>query len=487
MGFAEPDNWMYYSAAIQYSTYFPLLSLHIPLLHSGFPSHNVMSEGFLLIWQIVILHFLLNISIYYAMLLLPLIYFCLGAILIYLVAKELTNSNFALFAVLLFAILPAVLIRTSSFEYRGESFVPILILFFIYLYYKFIPLFNINNTTNIIILTLLFFIILMMWKGALYFLAVFIFFFILLLLFYFFQNIKITISLGILLSLLLFIIAIKYFPIGYLSINNLYSLNIAEMQVPTLLTIFANYNFLFFLAPLAFIIPNYNKYDYKKKHLILFLFSLYLITIWLVFSAQRWAILGAIPTILLSVIVLFSIKEKINLANIKIGNIFIYIFIAFIIISLLLFDIIIFISSKPAAELDSYYLFLNWIKNNTPKNATFLTLWQDGSAIEGYANRSSYTDSVFGMNVIRMNEFAKFLFAKAGNFTYLTQIKPNYLIVREYWWNFTNGIAQEANLNLSNINLTQTNFYCLTKGKCVDKSLYNYSNNILYNVSTLIK
>ncbi len=74
---------------------------------------------------------------------------------------------------------------------------------------------------------------------------------------------------------------------------------------------------------------------------------------------------------------------------------------------------------------------LLWVKQNTPHNATFLSLDGDGTAIQYWANRTTYTDTNLADNVTRIEAFYTFLNARAGNFTYLQRIKPDYLLLHQ--------------------------------------------------------
>lgn len=88
---------------------------------------------------------------------------------------------------------------------------------------------------------------------------------------------------------------------------------------------------------------------------------------------------------------------------------------------------------------------MSWMKANTPANATVLALWPDGSVVEGWANRTSYMDSVGGENGTRIYPFSKFLFNTTPDSSYLYEIgKPEYLVARTFWYQELGGIAQEG-------------------------------------------
>ncbi len=99
-----------------------------------------------------------------------------------------------------------------------------------------------------------------------------------------------------------------------------------------------------------------------------------------------------------------------------------------------------------------------WLRNNTPNNSVILTLWPDGSLVNGVADRISVTNSVGAQNATKAYYFAKWLLNESPDLQFLESNingKPNYLLVRYVW--FTEelmGIIQEANLTGKQINQT---------------------------------
>jgi asparagine N-glycosylation enzyme membrane subunit Stt3 len=93
----------------------------------------------------------------------------------------------------------------------------------------------------------------------------------------------------------------------------------------------------------------------------------------------------------------------------------------------------------------SFLSAMSWMKNNTPTNATVLALWPDGSVVEGWANRTSYMDSVGGENGTKIYPFSVFLFNTTPDGKYLYSVhKPEYLVARNFWYEELGGIAQEG-------------------------------------------
>ena len=92
---------------------------------------------------------------------------------------------------------------------------------------------------------------------------------------------------------------------------------------------------------------------------------------------------------------------------------------------------------------------MTWLKANSPANATVLTLWPDGSVVEGWANRTSITDSVGSQNASKADPFAAWLFNSSSDPQFLSSKingKPEYFVARYTWMVETQGIYIESNL-----------------------------------------
>jgi hypothetical protein len=139
---------------------------------------------------------------------------------------------------------------------------------------------------------------------------------------------------------------------------------------------------------------------------------------------------------------------------------------------------------QPAGINANFISALGWVKNNTPQNATFLSAWPDGSLIEGVAQRQSWSDSIqssgYGMS------FGAFLFAHAGNLTYLNSTKPDYLLVRYILKNESYAIATEASMKPI---YNGSNLQALLNGSIVNithgylKEVFINNDTIIYKVS----
>ncbi|MGC8586588.1 MAG: STT3 domain-containing protein [Candidatus Micrarchaeia archaeon] len=108
-----------------------------------------------------------------------------------------------------------------------------------------------------------------------------------------------------------------------------------------------------------------------------------------------------------------------------------------------------------------------WMRNNTPSNATVLTMWPDGSVVEAWAQRQSYTDSVGGENASRIYPFAHFLFGtNQSSLAYIEKVHPDYIVARTFWFDELGGVAVEGLVSnasaygydiLESMNITQEN------------------------------
>ncbi|MDE1855988.1 MAG: hypothetical protein KGH49_02010, partial [Candidatus Micrarchaeota archaeon] len=98
---------------------------------------------------------------------------------------------------------------------------------------------------------------------------------------------------------------------------------------------------------------------------------------------------------------------------------------------------------------------MGWVHNNTSPNSVFLTLWPDGSVVEGIGNRTSVTDSVGSQNKSKAGPFAAWLFNTTKDGQFLTSSingRPNYLLVRYTWLLETSGIYTETVFNATSYN-----------------------------------
>ena len=93
---------------------------------------------------------------------------------------------------------------------------------------------------------------------------------------------------------------------------------------------------------------------------------------------------------------------------------------------------------------------LQWLKLNSSPTSVVLTLWPDGSVVEGVSNRTSVMDSVGSENGSKATPFAAWLLNTSQDPQFLSTPtlmgSPNYLLVRTTWLQETQGIYTEANI-----------------------------------------
>ena len=268
----------------------------------------------------------------------------------------------------------------------------------------------------------------------------------------------------------------------------------------TLGTIFQNYGYLFWFISIIGFIPFFfikiNKDGYWldtdveiKENItpqILVLIAYFTITSYLVISGIRFSSLFSIPLAIFSAYGVYWIFASIIKKNIeKLGTESKkYLIAPFMLLFFLLAIIIImsfaYVKISPADGITNQTLNgMSWISNNTPSNSIFLTLWTDGSLIEGWGNRTSVIDSVGSQNEIKINNFNEWLINDTGNnniFFNSTMGTPNYLLVRNYWINYIYGIYLEAEKNISN-------YYIMNKEYIetgFSGTIYNFT-NLYYN------
>jgi asparagine N-glycosylation enzyme membrane subunit Stt3 len=157
----------------------------------------------------------------------------------------------------------------------------------------------------------------------------------------------------------------------------------------------------------------------------------------------------------------------------------VYVCTAFIAVLLLFNFYETYISAFTASQADGintqFLQAMAWMQNNTAANATVWAIWPDGSVVEGWANRTSYMDSVGGENGQRIYYSARFLFNTSDDTQYLYSVgKPQYIVARSFWYQELGGLAVEGNITnasaygyamLSSLNITQNGtarFYSFT-------------------------
>ncbi len=229
---------------------------------------------------------------------------------------------------------------------------------------------------------------------------------------------------------------------------------------------------------------------------IIALMSYFMVTSYLQIYAVRFNSLVSIPLAIFAAFTIFWLlmlipKEKKTWLYLGLGMVFL------IVAYLAYTDSIYSTSITQADNINPTFIgALTWFNQNSAPNATVLTLWPDGSVIEGVANRTSVTDSVGSQNASKAYPFASWLFDSNPDSQFLISNvsgKPQYLLVRYSWLYETSGIFTEAQINgtLSNYysylpfdnlsgnsNSTQTNiiFRNSYNNIIVETTIKHYSN-----------
>lgn len=125
-----------------------------------------------------------------------------------------------------------------------------------------------------------------------------------------------------------------------------------------------------------------------------------------------------------------------------------------LLITIIYFDGIFSSNISPADSMNSQlFSAMGWLKNNSANSSVVLTLWPDGSVVEGVANRTSITDSVGSQNAQLSDAFANWILNSSNDPQFLTgnlSDYPNYLVVRYVWlYGESQGIFEESGLNTS--------------------------------------
>jgi len=279
-----------------------------------------------------------------------------------------------------------------------------------------------------------------------------------------------------------------------------------ETQAPTWNFLLASFSYQFYFVWIGIALPFVLAFYYSRKgegpravnmdgSAFLVVLVYFMITFYLQSKAIRWNSLVSIPIAILSAVGLYVIWALIKEGVGRREKVFIYlgvlavtvlavyfsgsglyvfgVLIVYIIVGLfqskesvvfkptyaylgflaILFALelnISYVQSYSSAQADGINpLFLDamsWMSVNTPKNATVLALWPDGSVVEGWGNRTSYMDSVGGEIESRIWNFSRYLFNTTldANYLYDSAHKPMYLVARNYWLNELAGIAIEG-------------------------------------------
>lgn len=189
---------------------------------------------------------------------------------------------------------------------------------------------------------------------------------------------------------------------------------------------------------------------------MLVIMTYFIITAYLEMHAIRFNSLLSIPLAIVSAYTLYWIILMANGTKLFYPNgryvalLAMAIIVAYIFYQLYYFAAVYSSTLSPADSINPQFISaLMWLKANSPPSSVVLTLWPDGSVVEGVANRTSVMDSVGSENGSKATPFAAWLFNSSPDPSFLTSSiagSPNYLLVRSPWMIETQGIYTEANI-----------------------------------------
>ncbi|MEM3858379.1 MAG: STT3 domain-containing protein [Candidatus Micrarchaeaceae archaeon] len=485
--FAEPDVYIYFSVATQTVAH----NFTITSLLSGVPPRPYNEFPGLVLFP-AYMSAITHISIYNIIYYSPVLMGILGIIAVYLLTRELIQRKRwpALMAAFLYAVLPAILYRSLAGEYRGEVFVPVFLAFAM----LFLIRMNRKNAilygAGFVILTAL---SLVWWSGGFYAFAAPAIFAMAAIVFYLLPKVikkaaNNPILRNRLTSIFIIVVLLCAYPVYTILIPQLQHIaggyttfvasDVAELAPTSAAWILSYYNWVYIgailgLAMLVYF-GNWEKF-HKPYYAIL---ALALPAIMMETFAVRWLILFAVPACILAAYFVYAIFTMLKVWE-KRQMLIVIGLCAVAFASGLTF----MLRYQPADYLNSQFLSaLAWMKANTPPNSTVLTMWPDGSAVEGWANRRSYTDSIMSQKPDIIVPFEKFLYAKAGNYSYVQSLKPSYLLVRQTWKLETIGILAELGYPL-NQTINGTNFQQLLNATAPYKIVFKNNDTIIYKIT----
>ena len=231
----------------------------------------------------------------------------------------------------------------------------------------------------------------------------------------------------------------------------------------------------------------YRKRIFTEKHsgeYFIIILAYFAATMYLQANAVRFNSLVAVPIAILSAMSIYAIgrfiydRKAMLYGRFKAVNLY-YMLVAIVVVLVVYYTYLGSSAFAQADGIDQYFLNATvWMRNNTPANATFLTIWPDGSVIEGWGNRTSLTDSVGGQNGALIAGFARFLFNDSNDPQYLYSVgKPDYILARPYWFQLSGGIAEEGSVNTSGYGLQIMNALQPVYNSTTNTDYYQFISN----------
>lgn len=480
----EPDVYIYSYVANQTLHN----GFHISSTFSGVPPQPY-GEGKPMVLLPAILALLNGQSVYSTMLWLAPFFSVLGIILAYLLALELSKNRYAaLMAAVIYAFLPAALSRGIAGEWRGEVAVPIILGFAMLMFIRWNSRKKLGYALAGSTLALLAY---FWWNGGVYAVAC-IGLLVTEYLAYRLLKPKFSnpINLNRALHLMLLLLVLLAFPFASKFIWGLNpNISVTEQAPMSIMSLLYYYGgWVMFVALAGAIIAAYfGSSDWKFDAPEYAMFCMFVPTLLMQFLEIRWIALFALPV---SVYGAYGLYALVKLAKPKLivllpAMSFVLVLLIVVLVLLIGFGCVFAWKSAPSANLTpQLFAASEWLGSNTPSNSLVMTLWPDGSVVEGIGHRESYSDSI--MAGTGMPGFGRFLLDKAGNFTYLNQAldlsRPDYLLVRKFWLQEVPAIAVESKMSMYT-NSTGTNLQELINGSAPFPIVYNNSDVTIYKIN----
>ena len=419
---------------------------------AGFPNHPyIFPEEGLVYFAVYMYEILPSLGIFGDMYLIKILFTVLAAITVYLFAKKITGrSESGILSSLLYATSEIGMTAEAFNRWKGDSFVPILLLFSVLML---VYLIEIKDTKVKIkklgiiagiILPIVFSVY--VWIGGLYAAAAFFFVAISLLISYLVPSLKKQLSIMLILVVLawlLFLSGSFNFAVGLGKVEmttGIFQSDVLQIAgqlesayyLPAPFYNTAMYYVWIlagFLSSIALVLATLFKYPFAKKersqkNAYISMFALLFFGLPFAVLQYRFNSLIYLP---ISIIAGCSISMM-SASWRKRMKVFIPVIIS-VVIAFALYQII--YTPQYTGMSPRFHHELIWLLNNTPSNATFLNFNGDGTAIQYWTNRTTYSDTNFADNQTVIEDYYNFIYARAGNFSYLNQIKPEYLLIHQ--------------------------------------------------------
>lgn len=489
----EPDNYIYLSVAQQTLAH----NLTITSVLSSVPARAYDEYPGLVLFPAG-LAALTGISVFDIIMYVPVFLGIIGILLAYLLGFELSQNRYVgLFAAFLYAVLPAALMRSVAGEWRGEVFVSV---FLGSAFYFLIKLMAAERKNSMFVWgalsALMVLLSLMWWSGGVYVLVPIGIFYFSFVVFRvapkFLRNMdsnkrnRITFGITILgfgIGIPIFYRAYKLAQILVGGFTAFLPSFISELAPTSAFFLLEYFGWVFIAALLGLGIVMWYENVEKFGGASYALFALFMPAFLMTLFAVRWIALLVLPACVLGAYGVYAIVKIMRINR----NAALFAVAGLAFVSLLL-GVVWVAGLAPSDNVNASFISaLVWVRNNTPSNAVILTMWPDGSVVEGVSDRTSFTDSVISQTSSLIIPFERFLYARAGNYSYLaswlnkTDERPAYLLARSMWHSERGAILLEAGLPL-NTSWNGTNLESMENKSFGYPLLYDANGTLIYRL-----